>query len=73
LYVLPVGEGMSDHTGDATDHDHGHGHDDHGHGDEEAERVTSPMQSFTTGQVTQGAIIALVGLAITFGIPLVLL
>jgi len=46
-------------------------HDDHGHGSE-PERVTSPMQPFTTGQVGIGAGVAAVGLLIAFGLPLVL-
>lgn len=35
-------------------------------------RVTAPMQDFTTGQVGIGFAILLVGLAIAFGVPLVL-
>ena len=44
-------------------------HDDHGH-DEETGRVTSPMQEFTTGQAGVGLVVLLVGLAVTFGLPL---
>lgn len=33
-------------------------------------RVTSPMQEFTTGQVTAGLVVLLVGLAVVFGVPL---
>ena len=49
-----------------SDHDTGHGHD------EEPERVTSPMQAYTTSQVTIGFLVLLVGLAVTFGVPLLL-
>jgi hypothetical protein len=52
---------MADHA----DHDH------HPHGDDEDDgRVTSPMQEFTTGQVGVGFAVLLVGLAVTFGAPL---
>jgi hypothetical protein len=62
---------MSDHT--SGDHDHGHGDHGHGdHGDEGAERVTSPMQSFTTGQVGLGTAVAVVGLLVVFGVPLLM-
>ena len=48
------------------DHDHGH--------DEPAddERVTSPMQEFTTGQVTTGFVVLVVGLLVTFGVAFAL-
>lgn len=49
-----------------------HAHDDHAHGDDEDLRVTSPMQEFTSGQVGVGFAVLLVGLAVTFGIPLLL-
>ena len=51
---------------------HGHGEDGHGHGEADAERVTSPMQPFTTAQVGVGAAVAVVGLLVTFGLPLLL-
>ncbi|WP_254271641.1 DUF7550 family protein [Haloarcula marina] len=35
-------------------------------------RETAPQSDFTMGQVTQGAVIALVGLALTFGIAFAL-
>ncbi|QLG62883.1 DUF7550 family protein [Halorarum salinum] len=35
----------------------------------EDERVTSPMQPFTTGQVLTGAVVAAVGIALAFGLP----
>ncbi|MFB6282255.1 MAG: hypothetical protein ABEH40_09560 [Haloferacaceae archaeon] len=63
---------------DAGDHGHeggdDHGHDDHHDhaGDDEDLRVTSPMQEFTTGQVGIGFAVLLVGLAVTFGVPLLL-
>lgn len=58
---------MDDHAHD--DHDHG----DHDHGDHESgedERVTSPMQSFSTSQVGIGLVILVVGLVVVFGLPL---
>ncbi|WP_411962956.1 hypothetical protein [Haloferax sp. YSMS24] len=50
----------------AGDHDH-----DHHEGEQEG-RVTSPMQEFTMGQVTTGILVFVVGLAVTFGLPLLL-
>jgi hypothetical protein len=47
--------------GDHHDHEHFKEFDD--------ERVTSPMQAFTTSQVTTGTVIALLGLVVTFGLP----
>ena len=48
--------------------------DDHDHHESsEDERVTSPMQEFTMGQVTTGVLVLVVGLAVTFGLPLFLL
>jgi len=35
-------------------------------------RVTSPMQEYTIGQVARGAIVLVVGLALTFGVGFVL-
>jgi|GEM_PF-191463 len=55
---------MADHADDHSDHEH------HPHSDEEGERVTSPMQEFTTGQVGVGVGVLAVGLAVTFGLPL---
>jgi hypothetical protein len=46
-------------------------HDHHPHSDGEG-RVTSPMQEFTTGQAGVGVVVLLVGLAVTFGLPLLL-
>ncbi|AFK18761.2 MULTISPECIES: DUF7550 family protein [Haloferax] len=56
---------MSDdhHAGD-------HDHDDHQSGEDG--RVTSPMQDFSMGQVTTGVLVLAVGLAVTFGLPLIL-
>jgi hypothetical protein len=59
-----------DAHGDA--HDDHDDHDDHGHGEEDAERVTAPMQQFSTAQVGLGAAVAVVGLLVTFGLPLLL-
>ncbi|GAB6860086.1 hypothetical protein ACFR97_02430 [Haloplanus litoreus] len=52
---------MDDHS----DHDH------HSHSDDEG-RITSPMQDFSTGQAGVGFVVLLIGLAVTFGLPLVL-
>ncbi|MFB6161448.1 MAG: hypothetical protein ABEJ61_09780 [Haloferacaceae archaeon] len=47
--------------------------DDHDHGSETAEgRVTSPMQSFGASEVGIGVLVCLVGLAVTFALPLAL-
>jgi hypothetical protein len=45
--------------------------DDHGHGDDDGDegRVTSPMQEFSMGQVTTGFVVLLVGLAVAYGVP----
>jgi hypothetical protein len=68
------GKGNGNGNGHGHDGDHGgHDGDGHGHGDAEAERVTAPMQSFTTAQVGLGAAVAVVGLLVTFGLPLLLL
>lgn len=58
---------MDDHAHD--DHHSG----DHDHGDHESggdERVTSPMQSFSTSQVGLGLAVLVVGLVVVFGLPL---
>jgi hypothetical protein len=55
-----------------TDHDEDGHADDHGHDDGDDGRVTSPMQEFTTGQVGVGFVVLLVGLAVAFGLPLLL-
>jgi len=47
-------------------------HADHARGDDEGGRVTSPMQGFTTGQVGVGFAVLAVGLAVTFGLALLL-
>lgn len=51
---------MADHH----DHDHYREFDD--------DRVTSPMQSFGAGAVGVGTLVALVGLFVVFGVPLLL-
>ncbi|SIQ90662.1 hypothetical protein SAMN05421858_0767 [Haladaptatus litoreus] len=38
----------------------------------EIERVTSPMQEFSMSQVTTGMLVTVIGLAVVFGIPLLL-
>jgi hypothetical protein len=48
--------------------DHDNGHDEPA----EDERVTSPMQAYGTGQVATGLVVLLVGLVVTFGVPLAL-
>ena len=40
---------------------------------EPTERSTAPQSEYTTGQVAFGFVVALVGVAITFGIPLAFL
>lgn len=47
-------------------------HDHHGNHDDEEWRETSPMQDFTMGQVGTGLVVMLVGLALVFGVPLLL-
>ncbi|SFL06908.1 hypothetical protein SAMN04487950_2275 [Halogranum rubrum] len=47
-------------------------HDSHDHGGNEEGRITSPMQSFTMSQVGTGIVVTLVGLAVVFGVPLLL-
>jgi hypothetical protein len=54
---------MSDHTEEYDSHDHG--------GNEEG-RITSPMQEFSMSQVGTGIAVTLVGLALVFGVPLLL-
>jgi hypothetical protein len=48
----------------ADDHDHGH--------DEEEGRTTAPQSEFTAQQVAVGFVVALVGLALVFGVPFLL-
>ena len=55
----------------AHDHEGEDGFDRHDESD--AGRVTSPMQSFTSQQVTTGLLVLLAGLAAVFGLPLVAL
>lgn len=47
-------------------------HDEEHHEGEQTGRVTSPMQEFSTGQVGIGLVVLLVGLVVTFGLPLAL-
>jgi hypothetical protein len=47
-------------------------HDSHDEHDGPAGRITAPMQDFTTGEVGVGFLILLVGLAVAFGLPLLL-
>ena len=46
------------------DHDHEH------YREFDDERITAPMQGYTTGQVLTGVLVALVGIALVFGLPL---
>ncbi|WP_435360701.1 DUF7550 family protein [Haloarchaeobius sp. DFWS5] len=64
---------MSDDTDHAVD-EHASDHDDHHehHEGETEGRVTSPMQEFTMGQVGTGFVVALVGITLTFVVPLLL-
>jgi hypothetical protein len=56
---------MDDHDAHhAGDHDH----DDHQGSDEG--RVTSPMQEFSTSEVGTGLAVLVVGLVVSFGLPL---
>lgn len=66
---------MSDHA-DADDEPHDDGHDhaesfDHEEGSDEG-RVTSPMQEFESSQATTGFVVLVVGVVVTFGIPLLM-
>lgn len=47
-------------------------HDHHGDHDDEEWRETAPMQDFTMGQVGTGMAVALVGMVLVFGVPLLL-
>ena len=56
-----------------------HDHEDEGEGDHDdepqeewAERRTAPQSPYTGRDVAVGAVIAVVGLLITFGVPLLL-
>lgn len=46
--------------------------DDHDHDSPGMDRVTSPMQPFRLRSAGIGALVAAVGLAVVFGLPLVL-
>ena len=62
---------MSDHSDDHAG-DHPDDHDDlHGHDVEGLERITSPMQSYSTTQVGIGLAVLAVGLLVAFVLPLV--
>lgn len=53
--------------------DEGHGdHEHHPHGST-SDRTTAPQSEYTGAQIATGFVIAAVGIAITFGIPLVVL
>ncbi|ELZ15650.1 hypothetical protein NP511_02375 [Natrinema thermotolerans] len=57
---------MTDDSDTATEDDTGA---DVGH-DPAADRTTAPMSDFSAGEALTGALVALVGIAIAFGIPL---
>ncbi len=57
----------ADHGHDAGSHGGGH---DHGDGADPDGRTTAPMSEFTTRQAGIGALVALVGLVVAFGVPL---
>ena len=61
---------MSDHE-DPSERD-AHTDEVHGHEAEEMDRVTSPMQDFSTSHVGIGFAVLVVGLAVAFVLPLVL-
>ena len=46
--------------------------EEHGRDVDHLERVTSPMQEFGTREVGVGFVVLAVGLAVTFGLPLIL-
>jgi hypothetical protein len=54
----------TDNAEHGTEDDHA---TDHGSGDHD-ERVTSPMQSYTTTHVAWGAVVLAIGLLLTFGL-----
>ncbi|MFB6079438.1 MAG: hypothetical protein ABEJ81_00300 [Haloferacaceae archaeon] len=54
-------------------HEGGEEHGEHGEADHDEDdnlRVTSPMQAFSTDQVGVGIAVLVVGLAVTFAVPL---
>ena len=67
----PVGESDSQKfrcrrtAGMTDDHDHGHGGEADG-------RTTAPQSDYTAGRVALGTVVAAAGLAVTFGVPLLL-
>lgn len=52
------------------DDGHDNAHDDHAETSEtERDRMTSPMQDYSTGQVTTGFVVLLVGLGVAYALP----
>ncbi|PSQ13781.1 hypothetical protein BRD02_12230 [Halobacteriales archaeon QS_8_69_73] len=47
--------------------------DDYDHDDEANGRTTAPQSDYTAGRVALGTVVAAAGLAVTFGVPLLLL
>lgn len=59
----------------AADHDHDHGDHDAEHDHESAyatDRETAPQSAYTNRDVAVGFAVALVGMAVVFGVPLLL-
>ncbi|SFR46032.1 DUF7550 family protein [Halogeometricum limi] len=70
-YENPSDQYESDHTVEghaANEHDEYEG----AHHSSDPGRVTSPMQEFSTGKAMTGLVVLAVGLAVIFGLPLVL-
>ena len=42
------------------------------HPDDESERTTAPQSDYTKREIAVGAVVALVGIAVVFGVPLLL-
>lgn len=64
----PSAQYESDHDRSENDHDQ---YPDAHHSSDPG-RVTSPMQEFSSGQAMTGLVVLVVGLAIVFGLPLLL-
>ena len=55
----------------ADDHDDHDDHEHHPHGPDDG-RTTAPQSEYTMRDIALGAAVAAVGLAVTFGVPLLL-
>lgn len=67
-----------DHDAEHAEHDHDEGVDSHEEGEDlgheqdqsvERDRVTAPMQDYSTSQVTTGFVVLVVGVAIAYLLP----